>query len=357
MSINEKANIIIREGTPSDNEALVNLTSQTPMQGKISIRIDREPDFFRLLDMRGSSFVIVAELQNTIIGCCSASSVDVFVDGKPEVVFYLADFKIHPDYRKSTVAMRIGKAMLQKFELLDADLLFGTAAYGNDDVKPFFTGRAFLPKAEEVGIFNVFLIIPTSFKKKNIKYHLGEVPLISSTISFFNNFMKKYQLGPVYSESSFDNNILITASFNNELVAAITLFDTGPAKQNVLIQLPLFLKCIIKSIGALNTIYTIVRLPKINEVVQILYIKSFACKQGHEEALKLLLGRARNIAHEKKYTFLTIGIHEKDPLIKIFANYLKITFKSVGYVTSLKNNKDKINYILKGIPFEDYSLV
>jgi len=352
-----KINIIIKEATRADNEGLVYLTSLTPMKGDISIRIDRRPDFFRLLEMRGPSFVMVAELNNNIIGSFSASAVDVFIDGKPETVYYLGDFKVHPDYRRSMVAMRLAGAVLQKLISADADLLFCTAAYGNEDVIPFFKGRIFLPAAESVGIFNVLQIIPTPFKTRNTKYHLEEGPFVSSGISFFNNFMKNFQFGSVYSESSFENTTLITASFNNAVISAITLFDTGSAKQNVLIRLPFYLKSVFKVIRALNTISPIVRLPSINEVVRILYIKSYACEPGNEEALRLLIGRARNIAYEKKYHFLAIGIHEKDPLLKIFTCYPKFTFKSMGFVTSLKDKKEKIESILSGIPFEDYSLV
>ena len=357
METEGKETVIIKEATRDDNEGLVNLTSLTPMKGNISIRIDRSPDFFRLLEMRGSSFVIVAELNNNIIGSSSASAVDVYIDGKPEIVYYLGDFKVHPDYRGSMVAARIARAVHQKLGSLDADLLFCTAAYGNDDVVPFFMGRAFCPPAEKVGIFNVLQIIPTKFKTRNKKYHLEEGAFASSALSFFNNFMKKFQLGPVYSESSFENTTLITASLNNKIVSAVTLVDILHAKQNVLIRLPVYLKSIFKMINAVKAIFPVVTLPEINEIVRILYIKSFTCEPGHEEALKLLLGRARNIAYEKKYSFLAVGIHEKDPFLKIFSRYPKFTFKSMGLVASLKGSNDKISSILGGIPFEDYSLV
>ena len=352
-----KPNITIREAIRADNDGLVLLTSLTPMKGDISIRIDRKPDFFRLLEMRGQSFVVIAEVNNSIIGSSSASAVEAFIDGQPETVFYLGDFKIHPDYRRSTVAMRIGRVVLQKLESLNADLLFCTVAYGNDAVLPFVKGRAFLPPAEEAGIFHVFQIIPTPFKTSNTKYQLEEGSFTSSGLGFFNSYMKKFQFGHIYSESSFNNSILITASFQGRLVAAISLVDTMEAKQNVLIRMPFYMKSIVKAIGAINTIFMVMRLPEIDRAVRILYIKSFACEPGYAEAIKLLLGRARNVAYEKGYTFLSVGIHAKDPFLKLFSGYPKFTFKSMGFVASLKGSKDKIQSILRGIPFEDYSLV
>ena len=79
----------IRNATPSDNEGLLWLTSMTPMKGKISIRVDRNPNFFRLLDRRGSSQVLVAEEEGKIVGCISVASAPVHIDGKLESVYYL----------------------------------------------------------------------------------------------------------------------------------------------------------------------------------------------------------------------------------------------------------------------------
>ena len=351
------SNIIIREGTRADNEGLINLTSLTPMIGKISLRIDRNPDFFRLLELRGSSFVIVAELNGNIIGSYSASGYTVLINGEPETAYYLADFKVHPDHRKSTVAARLARAMIQRLESVNADLLFCTAVFGNRDVMPFFRGRALFPAADDAGIFRVLQILPTPFRPRTERFQMARVPVEESVVGFFNDFMKHYQLAPVYSGSSFEDSTLITAALKNETVAALALFDAGTAKQDVLTGLPFFLKILVGLTGAVNFIFPVARLPKINEPLRILYIKSFAFKPGHEEALKPLIRMARNMAFEKNYTFLAIGIHEKDPFLKIFSGYPKFIFKSMGFLTSLKNNAGKISDIQGGVPFEDYSLV
>jgi len=352
--ITAKVNILIREATLADNDGLVKLTSLSTMKGDISIRIDRKPDFFKLLELRGPSFVIIAELDNKIIGSCSATAVNVFIQRKQEIIYYIADFRVHPDFRGTTLAIRISKAMFRKLDILNADILFSTAAFGNKDVIPFSKSRALLPKVDEIGTFNVLQIFPTPFKSRKSKYLLEEVQLKPSIIGFFNEFMKKFQLGQIYSEKSFENTTLITASFNNKMVAAITLFDPGFAKQNVLIKLPFGLNFILKSI---RLIYPIIRFPKINEEVRLLYIKSLAYEPSYEDALRCLIAKARYFAYKRKYTFLSLGIHEKDPMLKVFSGYPKFNFKSLGFVLSRKGSQHKINSILNGIPFEDYSLV
>jgi hypothetical protein len=59
--------------------------------------------------MRGISFVFVAEFDNQIIGSYSVSKMKVFISGKVEIAYYLADFKVHPDLRKSTSCSQMNK--------------------------------------------------------------------------------------------------------------------------------------------------------------------------------------------------------------------------------------------------------
>src|SRR4030042_4873563 len=99
--------ISIREACLSDNGKLLKLTSLAPMQGEISIRIDRNPDFYNLLNKRGHSMVFVAEDNGKLVGCFAASQSRMSIVGNQEVVYYLADLKIDPLYGGKTVTVRL----------------------------------------------------------------------------------------------------------------------------------------------------------------------------------------------------------------------------------------------------------
>jgi ribosomal protein S18 acetylase RimI-like enzyme len=357
MKSAEKLTIRIREGTQSDNDGLINLTSLTSMKGKISIRVDRKPDFFRLLEMRGHSFVMVAESNNQIIGSYSVSAMPVYFLDVSETAYYLSDFRVHPAYRKSKVALELTEAVILKLQSLHANLLFSIVMSGNVAVSSFLKGSSNWPAAKVAGLFNAYQIIPTTYKPKNSKYLVVEADSDSSCIEFFNNFAKKFSFSPVLSESSFDNTILLTASVDNELVAAICLSDVSRQKQEVLTSLPFFLKNVIVFTNFIRMTLSMNKLPEISENVKVLYIKSFACKPDHKAALKLLLSRARNIAYEKQYHFLTIGIHEKNPWKKVFANCLKFNVQSNLFVANLIDDKDVTDQLVNGVSLFDYSLV
>ena len=62
-----------RLANKSDNIKLLELTSSVSMDGDISLRIDRNPDFFKILELRGESLVVIAEENQKIIGAVCSS--------------------------------------------------------------------------------------------------------------------------------------------------------------------------------------------------------------------------------------------------------------------------------------------
>ena len=79
--------IYYRLATIEDNQQLLDLTSSTGMSGKISLRIDRNPDFFELLKFRGESRVIVATDNNTIVGSICLSLEQTYIGRKVYPLF------------------------------------------------------------------------------------------------------------------------------------------------------------------------------------------------------------------------------------------------------------------------------
>jgi N-acetylglutamate synthase-like GNAT family acetyltransferase len=349
--------IVIREALSTDNAGLLQLTSVTPMKGQISIRIDRNPDFFSLLRMRGHSKTIVAEENGTIVGCFSVSNIETLVNGTFEKVYYLADLKIHPLYAGKTLAGRLLNKMEANIRKAEADLLFCTAAFGNEKVMPLFGGRARFPKFRYTGTFRVLQIIPLARTITSDKYKIMEVVMNDDIIEFYNQFYSRYHFAPKFSESTLSGTRTIAVLYNNCIKASVSLIDVSSSKQNVLTGLPFFLNCVVSGFGLLNRIFHVINLPKIGSPVKILYIKAFAFRDGNEDALDLLIQHSRKLAFLEKYCYLTVGIHEKDPLVRFFDKYLHFTFKSMGFILSMQGNTDKVNRICNGVLFEDYSLV
>src|SRR5580704_3318838 len=130
--------IEIRQADESDNEGLLTLTRITPMAGAISLRIDRDPDFFALLRLRGSGKVFVAARGRQIIGCVSVALRTAYISGVPETIAYIGDMKVHPIFSGSSVAVRLMNALEADMRSLGIDVGFCVAAEGNHRVMPLF---------------------------------------------------------------------------------------------------------------------------------------------------------------------------------------------------------------------------
>jgi predicted N-acetyltransferase YhbS len=357
MDNSYRDNICIRLSKQSDNEGLIRLTAVSAMQGKISFRTDRRPDFFRLPASRGNSTTIIAESEDKIIGSATFSCMSVYIGHQENKAFYLCDFKVDPAHRKKGITLKLIQALLEKLRELQADVVFGTSIAGNKAIEKFFTGSDQWPAASHAGKFLVYQLVPRKFSIQSRKYQIKENTADNQHIALLNEYLLQYEIAPELSVKMLEDSVILDAFHQNERVASLCLCDAGYMKQETLTGLPPALRILSRCLFFIGKIFSAFRMPVLNNEMKILHIRAFAFKPGHEEALQLLIRSALTKARKDDYHFLTIGIHEKNPLKKLFSGYLHFTLHSNLYVGSLKNNQSAIEPILKGIPFFDYSRV
>ncbi len=346
-----------RLATHSDNQQLIELTSAAGMDGEIALRIDRKPDFFKLLDMRGESKVFVALHDETIIGSICVSLQQVYIGGQIFPVHYIGDFKIAEPYRNKGIGLQLCNELANYILPLNIDLAFLNVAKGNNKPFPFFKNRPNIPDFEYIGDFNIHQFIGRRKKTIHSQYKIEPSPISDELIEFLNIHYKKYELGSVITKQNLEETTLYIIKHNNKIIAAMCLIDTMPIKQNVVTKLSWKIKYMLKLINAMRIVLGISKMPTLDEPVRMMYIKYVAVNNHNKELVKLLINHSRNIVYDKSYSFVSIGVHEKDIYNTCFSGMLKLTFKSVAMVLSIKNNKTLIETIKQGIPFEDYSLV
>jgi GNAT superfamily N-acetyltransferase len=349
--------IRIRTCTVQDNSGLLNLTTASAMDGSISIRIDRNPDYFALLKLRGEYFVLVAEENGKIIGTISATACESCWSGRSEKAFYLADFKVDPDYRSSFVAVRLVKELHLRLIKENADILFCAIADGNKSVEGFLDGRIGLPPFVQTGKFIINLMPPLFIRRKSHPYEIKRVEINEELLSFYREFRPDYDFAFLISSGSPGNSWHITALKENKICAAISLADTSSVRQNVLICLPGYLRVIYLILRLFRKFFKKIPLPLINQTIRMLYIRSFAVKNGEDKALRALIQSARYYLSEEGYSLLAWGLQESDHHNDILKGVLKLKFISLPFFTSLADSNTKIEAIVKGRLFLDYSII
>src|SRR6266853_2895853 len=358
----------IRQASEADNDELIALTRMTPMDGAISLRIDREPDFFALLRLRGKSKVFVAVRGPQVIGSISAALRTAYISGVPETIAYIGDMKVHPSFSGSLVAVRLIKTLEADLRLNVIDLCFCVAAAGNHRVMPLFEGRLGMPRWVRLGRFLVNGLVPSPFTSHSKHYSIDaaqatDMPAMTSLLDRFHRTRQfAPQLGPDEIAQTLTNRPeepfprTFVARTGHRVVATVTLCDTARVKRNVLLNAPASLKAALALLRVVAAPFPGFRVPRMGQALRLLTARYAACEDGHHPALKALLALARAEAFHHGFSFLMLGLHESDPLRSLVRRIPRFTFSSLALATSLGDPSGLENRVA-GIPFEDYALV
>ena len=368
QSAAESGLIEIREAVEADNNALLELTRITPMAGSISLRIDRDPDFFALPRARGETIVFVATSGNKVVGCMSAAIHTAYVCGVIESVAHATDLKVHPHFTGKRLAVRLISAIENYLRYRGVDLSFSLVADGNQRVMVLTEGRHGTPVQVMLGRFFVAQLLPSPFARRSGPYRVEEarsedLPEIAEMLDRRNraqNFAPPVSVadlkGPGASGASPHFRKMLVVRDSGHVIATLTVEDTQSLRQNVLVGLPPYLRVALGVLRILALPVPGLRIPHVGESFATLYVRFIACTQGHEGALRRLISHARVEAFRHRFTFVSIGLHESDPMRSVVRRIPRLTFISRAMATSVIQ-QGRVKGLVNQIPYEDFALV
>jgi hypothetical protein len=337
------------------------------MRGVISLRIDREPDFFRLLTLRGPGKVFVAIANHGIVGCVSVSYRAAFIDGQRQTVGYIDDLKVHPAWRGSRVGLKLAQTVTQYFTTQNVEVYYCLVADGNANVLPFLRARLGLPVFVSLGKLLVYGLFPSLLPVFNQSYELrlaspSDYPEVCQLGNAFNT---PYQFASPLTVRALPGGAtpvdiptrLFTAHQDGRLRATLGTCDMSTVKQNVVIGLPRLLRTLVDTLRLVSQAVPLWTLPRVGQAMRLLYLQHLAYQEGHHGALRQLLQHIRHEAFRQQYAFVVLGLHERDPVRALVRRLPKLTFVSHGFVMSVSQNREVLARVTAGIPREDFTLV
>ncbi len=346
----------IREATAGDNQALLELSRNSPMRGDLILYMDRKNDFFEISRRRGTYRCFLILDDNRIIGCWTVNTYPAFVLGKPASCNYLRDLIIDPAFQGSSALYRLFRAVHESQLSISEDLHFTTILGGNNRSLQLTPGRAGFPFFRSTGLFTLFNIIPLGFSTHSgsVETHAGASP---DVIAFYRKeILPAYQFAPLIGEEHFADTRTLVSRTDGKITAVITLADYRHFKSYILKDHSWWHGILLGGIRALGRLFPLVRPPARNARWNMLYVKYFGCRSGAEKQLRTLIREARLLAYRERFVFLTMGVHQKDPLQKILHAFPAVRVPVEGFLTSTLQRTDTLNQIIRGIPFEDFSL-
>ena len=346
-----------RLATHEDNGQLIALTSSSGMPGKMSLRIDRNPDFFRINELRGETKVYVAVDGIKIVGSISVSDQTTFINKKILPLYYISDFKVAKAYRNQGIGLQLTNEVVKYLETQDADFAFLNVSKGNKRPFVFFKDRGHYPDFESIGSFTTFQYVGSKKYSNRTKYTITPEHPSEEIISFLNSYYSNKELSEVINADKLNGTELYAIRDQNQILAVMSIVDTMSMKQNVVLKMPWHLKTIISCFNIFSSWVNMSKLPKEHEGIKMIYIKYLALKQYDKRLIATFISFAKKIAYEKSYSFVSISVHENDILLKHLPKFLRFSFHSVGMLVSMKNSTKLMRIIKTGMPFRDYSAI
>lgn len=351
--------------SPDDNDDLLDLCRRTPMPGDFSLRIDREPDFFRLTRLRGESTVLVAREGTTIVGCVTLSRSLFRIGGEPTPVTYVGDLKVAPESRRTGVAKLLLDESLRVGLDRGDDLVACVVSRGNHRTLDFLDGRAGAPRFVSLGGFDVFQAL-SARRSVASAYVLSEAEPedVPALTRLYDAWCARYELAPALGVSDWHDRVggrlpglrVFVARQGGDLCAALSVFDTVPYKQHVIVGVPRPVRWASAVMRPLRVVSPAFHIPREGERVPLLFLSHLAIEPGHEPGLRALVQLARNRAWGLQIPFIVYGVHERDPLRELFRGLPKFTFPSEAFLTSLRGRRHLVDRVRAGVPMEDYAL-
>jgi ribosomal protein S18 acetylase RimI-like enzyme len=370
-SVGPRANtrrIQIRQATTDDNDGLIELTRATPMPGAISLRIDRDPDFFALLRMRGEALVYVAIYGGRLIGSISGTIHMAYVYGIPERVAYVGDLKVHPEFTGRRLSVRLIAALQAHLKSRGIDLTYNLVAKGNHRVSQFCATKHVSRAVALMGEFIVDEIIPSPFPRRSTKYRIAEAKReeLPEIVKLIDCVRRKRMFGRVVTiedlRQTFDAVAktgcakILVAREAGIIKATLTVENIERIKRNVLISVPPLLRASLTILRLAAIAIPNVNVPRVGGPLEMLYARYMACADGYEDALPPLLAEARVEALRRGSSFLSLGLHENDPYRAAVSGLPRFSFRSMAVSNSIFTS-DCVRDLALAVPYADFALV
>ncbi len=328
--------------TPEDDKQLRQRMAEDAMKGNISVSFRREPNYFAGCQVQGESFQILKCTEKTtgkIVALGSRLITTKFINGKPEKIGYLADLRVNPDYRKTTLLARGYRFLRQLHEADPVPLYYSVILDGNTAaLNNLLGGRAGLPQYSDLGLI-LTPAIHLDFPKPEIKipgvsFRRATREQLPEIIAFVNNWYSQKQFAPYYRLEDFNTprllglkaeDFYVAIASDNRIVATAAAWNQADFRQTHVEGYSGPLATIRPFYNLLAKLSPLKPLPGPGAKVPYFYLAFVAVENNDGELFRgLLRSLYRDRLPRDSSHYFIAGLHEDDPLSAILKEYRRI---------------------------------
>ena len=330
-----------RLATEADNEQLLELTRLCPVEGKVILCTEREPDFFSLNELQGHPWlvVVIERRDGQIVGCGSIAVREVYIDGMPTLALYAGDLKIAPSARHS-VALR---QLYDFLWTLDVQVGHTSIIEGNTAARVLTKRHLGMPIYRLVGPVRVCAVNFRLPKKPSSDYVIdnaseADVPEI---VAMLNRFNSRLNFAPVWNEARFEQALRVSPGLSLDcfyvarkgdmMAGALAAWDQSSFQRTRILAYPSPIAAYRYIYNTISCVLGFPRMPAKGGVLKQIYCTHLAIENDQPAILNALLTRVYNEYRTRGYHLFTFGLAEGHPLLEALRGFSFRSFRTVVY--------------------------
>lgn len=316
--------MMVRQAHPDDNAALVGLAAACPMNGDISMCIDRQPDFFALNRIAGDPWRVgVIDGDEGPIACIGVARREVHVNGEPTALAYVGDLKVHPGHRRRgagrallTWAAETGRDLIRAEGPLMCTVLGGNTAV--DALRDGFAGD--VRRWATIRSHSISLLWRRRLPRTSLTVRCATPADTPAMTELWQRLAPGRQYAPLHHQvQSPGLDYLLAHDPEGELAGFLGMWDQHGIKQMRVTSYSARLSAARRAFNVASPFFRVPRMPAPGGELSYRTIAGPCARDA--QTLRTLLLHACHRLHGQ-CSFLTIGLDTRDPLNRALSGLL-----------------------------------
>lgn len=329
--------------TSDDDAAIRWLLRENPMPGRISLSLEREPDYFADAGWPGTERQTIVAREHGHLVCVGNCTVrDRFVNGQPRRVGYLGGLRLDASASGRFDILRRGYGFFQELQAArPADFYFTSIAADNVPARRFLE-RALpgMPAYEFAGEFVTWLL-PVNHRSRPQDLVHAETMDAGQWFEELNEHGRGYQFAPCWSAREWTALSALNLQMKDfcavppagHVSASAMLWDQRAFKQTVIRGYDRWLASLRPAVNLAARLTGAPQLPAIGSTLAYAFVSHLVVDPEKPEALTDLITKMRQRASTRGIEFLTLGFATNDPrLAMLRASFRGREYRSRIYV-------------------------
>lgn len=318
-----------------DDAGVRRLLRENPMAGRISISLEREPNYFADANVPGELKQTIVAKENGRIVCMGNCVIrERFVNGEPRRVGYLGGLRLATAYGGRFDILRRGYDFFHQLQKdAPADFYFTSIAADNERAIRFLErGVRGMPRYQFVGEFTTLLLSAHSGRRRRetlnsaVKNTTEQVGAVNrpDLIRWLDAHNRDYQFAPCWREeqlTTLESLGLKPANFfslhdGSTIRACGALWDQRSYKQTVVRGYAPWLALVRPVLNVLGRFTGQPQLPATGRSLAIAFVSHLATLAERPEELVKMINVLRGAAAQRQIALLTLGFAAADPRLE-----------------------------------------